>query len=76
MLQGNFQWDGSNFSESAENITFGIEGGGEVPVLRADLKDREGNLQHRDLNLAERIENQNGRFVFCKYITVQIGCRC
>jgi hypothetical protein len=35
-----------------------------VPVLRAQLQDREGNWIHRDVNLAERIENRNGAFYF------------
>jgi hypothetical protein len=61
---GNFEWGGVNFSESADNISFSIEGGDSVPVLRAGLRDVEGNVQWRDLNLAERIGNIDGNFEF------------
>lgn len=61
---GHFQWGGENFTETAEDVAFSIEGGGQVPVLRAHLKDEEGNLQQADVNLAERIENLNGELVF------------
>jgi hypothetical protein len=65
---GNFEWGGVNFSESADNISFSIEGGDSVPVLRAGLRDVEGNVQWRDLNLAERIGNIDGNFEFSKWI--------
>ncbi|KNG50460.1 cyanovirin-n family protein [Stemphylium lycopersici] len=61
---GNFVWDGENFSESAEDIHFALEGDGDVPVLRATLMDVEGNGQARDLNLGERISNQDGSFCY------------
>ncbi|KAE8381077.1 CVNH domain-containing protein [Aspergillus bertholletiae] len=61
---GHFQWDGHNFSETARGVHFAIEGGGQVPVLRAELRDEEGNWESRDVNLAERIINENGHFVF------------
>ncbi|EGS22562.1 uncharacterized protein CTHT_0021100 [Thermochaetoides thermophila DSM 1495] len=61
---GNFEWGGVNFSQSAENISFAIEGGDSVPVLRASLKTIDGELVDRDINLAERIGNNNGSFVF------------
>ena len=64
MRTGCFEWGGVNFSESAQNITFSIEGGGEVPVLRAELQDTEGEWHSRDINLAERVVNRNGEFVF------------
>ncbi|KAK4184014.1 cyanovirin-n family protein [Podospora australis] len=60
---GNFEWGGNDFAGSAENISFDIEGDG-VPILRAELRDMEGNLQARDLNLAERIGNNGGSFHF------------
>jgi len=63
---GQFQWDGENFSHSAQNVSFSIEGGGEVPVLRAELQNMDGEWVAHDVNLAERIENQNGEFVFGK----------
>ncbi|KAK4234513.1 Cyanovirin-N [Achaetomium macrosporum] len=61
---GSFQWGGVNFSESAEGISFSVEGGDSVPVLRAGLRDVEGNVQWRDINLAERIGNADGNFEF------------
>ncbi|KAI5804601.1 Cyanovirin-N [Geopyxis carbonaria] len=61
---GYFQWDGANFGASAQNVSFNIEGGGEVPVLRAELQDEEGNWTGADINLSERISNINGQFVF------------
>ncbi|TGO35626.1 hypothetical protein BHYA_0152g00250 [Botrytis hyacinthi] len=64
---GMIHWDGVNFSHSAENVTFSIEGGGEVPVLRTFLRSRDGEEFSRDVNLAERIENHNGQFVYGMY---------
>jgi hypothetical protein len=64
-IQGRFDWGGVNFSESAEEIRFELEGGGE-PILRAVLKNREGESVGADINLAERIDNQDGNFVFGK----------
>ncbi|GAB1316804.1 hypothetical protein MFIFM68171_07014 [Madurella fahalii] len=61
---GRFEWGGENFSHSAENINFSIEGDECVPVLRAALKDRKGELVQDDINLAERISNENGSFSF------------
>ncbi|KAF2128684.1 CNVH-domain-containing protein [Dothidotthia symphoricarpi CBS 119687] len=61
---GHFSWDATGFGGSAENVHFSIEGDGSVPVLRAGLQDVEGNYQERDLNLAERIENNNGTFYY------------
>ncbi|KAK3988780.1 CVNH domain-containing protein [Cladorrhinum sp. PSN332] len=59
---GNFQWGGNNFSDSAEGISFSLEGDDNVPILRAGLKDVEGNVQWRDINLAERLGNAGGNF--------------
>ncbi|KAL6160460.1 hypothetical protein ACJQWK_09553 [Exserohilum turcicum] len=61
---GNFAWDGVNFSDSAQDITFSIEGESNVAVLRATLMDADGNPQYRDINLDERISNQDGNFYF------------
>lgn len=61
---GTFQWDGENFSETAEDVHFAIEGDGEVPVLRATLNNADGEPVEADLNLAERIVNNNGSFEF------------
>ncbi|KAF1934865.1 cyanovirin-N family protein [Clathrospora elynae] len=61
---GHFTWDGKGFAGSAENIHFALEGDGDVPVLRANLFDAEGNGQTRDINLGERVVNNDGNFVF------------
>ncbi|KAK1828814.1 CVNH domain-containing protein [Podospora conica] len=61
---GNFEWGAGDFAGSAEEITFSIEGGDGVPILRANLRNCEGELIHRDVNLSERIGNQDGQFVF------------
>ncbi|KAF1967091.1 Cyanovirin-N [Bimuria novae-zelandiae CBS 107.79] len=61
---GSFFWDGENFSDSAEDVHFTIEGEGEVPVLRATLHNADGEGVQCDLNLAERISNNDGSFVF------------
>ncbi|KAL6400148.1 hypothetical protein AUP68_15841 [Ilyonectria robusta] len=61
---GNFQWGGENYSHSAEDISFELEGDDNVPVLRASLGNMEGENVSRDLNLAECIGNDNGVLVF------------
>lgn len=79
-LVGYFIWDGEGFSNSAENVHFTIEGEGEVPVLRATLFNQDGEVRfshtlkgfntdqnkgiQRDINLAERISNDNGNFAY------------
>jgi hypothetical protein len=40
---GHFQWGGENFSHTAANTFFDIEGGASVPILRAGLKNEEGD---------------------------------
>ncbi|KAK1971051.1 CVNH domain-containing protein [Colletotrichum sublineola] len=60
---GSFEWGGNNFAASAEDIRFTIEGEG-VPILRARLFTVDGEAIDRDVNLAERIGNDNGRFIF------------
>lgn len=61
---GSFEWEGENFAESAQEISFEIEGDEMIPVLRAELHSVEGEWVACDINLAERISNQNGSFVF------------
>ena len=61
---GRFEWGGADFSKSAEEIHFAVEGAQSVPVLRALLKNLKGELVRADINLAERIENDNGHFRF------------
>ncbi|KAK3939520.1 putative cyanovirin-n family protein [Diplogelasinospora grovesii] len=60
---GHFAWGGEGFALSAQNITFSIEGGASVPVLRAELRKVDGELVNADVNLAERIVNDDGRLV-------------
>lgn len=54
----------TDFSDSATDIQFSIEGDAQVPVLRAQLRDVEGNYHAADVNLAERIGNRDGCFCF------------
>lgn len=61
---GHIHWDGVNFSQSVENVEFHIEGGGAVPVLRCFCRNSQGEEFARDVNLAERIQNNNGSFVY------------
>ncbi|KAJ6437945.1 small acidic protein family domain-containing protein [Purpureocillium lavendulum] len=49
----------------AEEIDFNMEGeNGDVPVLRAQLYDVDGNLVDADINLDERVANDNGNLIF------------
>ncbi|KAI1491517.1 Cyanovirin-N [Biscogniauxia mediterranea] len=61
---GHFAWDGKNFAQSAENIRISIEGTGPVCVLRARLRTKNGELRDSDLNLSERLGNNDGRLVW------------
>ncbi|KAK2049406.1 CVNH domain-containing protein [Colletotrichum somersetense] len=61
---GSFEWGGNGFANSAEGIYFDIEGGANVPVLRARLFNVEGQPIDCNVNLAERIGNENGCFCF------------
>jgi hypothetical protein len=61
---GHFVWEGQGFADSAEDIHFALEGDGDVPVLRATLRDVDGNGETRDINLGERITNEDGHFRF------------
>jgi len=65
---GYFQWGGADFSRTAENVEFRIEGGDAVPVLHATLRCSDGSTRVADINLAERIENINGGFQFSKFL--------
>lgn len=61
---GHFVWDGENFSQSAENIRFSLEADGQAAVLRASLSNSGGQHEERDINLGERIGNDNGNFSY------------
>ncbi|KAJ5992160.1 cyanovirin-n family protein [Penicillium sp. IBT 35674x] len=60
---GCFCWGGENFKDSATNIELSLEGPG-IPVLRANLFNVEGEEVEANINLAERISNENGELVF------------
>ncbi|KAL0933835.1 cyanovirin-n family protein [Colletotrichum truncatum] len=60
---GSFEWGGSGFADSAEDIHFSLEGDN-VPILRARLFNVDGEAVDADVNLAERIGNDNGNFSF------------
>lgn len=64
IILGQFQWEGGDFQSSAEDISFELEGDDNVPILRATLMDVEGEGQSADINLSERIGNDNGNLVF------------
>lgn len=49
---------------TASRIVFSIEYDGQVPMLRAELEDVNQDIVFSKLNLAERIENVNGRLEF------------
>ncbi|KAJ5134817.1 hypothetical protein N7448_000161 [Penicillium atrosanguineum] len=61
---GTFEWGGQNFKDSASDIELHREGDEEVPILRARLNNVEGEEIDADINLAERITNDNGNLVF------------
>ncbi|OOQ89022.1 Cyanovirin-N like protein [Penicillium brasilianum] len=64
---GSFQWGGENFQDSAEDIEFSRDerdDGEAIPVLRAQLGNLEGENVSADINLAERIANEDGHLVF------------
>jgi len=68
LFVGSFEWGAQDFSGSAQEISFSLEGADNVPVLRAQLQDADGNWEWRDVNLAERIGNRGGCFnygTFC-----------
>ncbi len=57
----------TDFTDTAEDIRYAIEGGASVPVLRARLKKLDGEWVEADINLAERVQNDNGRFEFREF---------
>lgn len=58
------EWGGENFKDSAGDIELHREGDEEVPILRAKLNNLDGDEVDADINLAERITNENGNLVF------------
>lgn len=66
MPKGSFEWGGVNFSHSAQDISFSVEGDDAVPILRATLTNMADEGIARDINLGERIQNIDGNFQFGK----------
>ena len=52
------------FAESAEEIHLSLESEENLPILRAQLRNSEGELVEANINLSERIGNNNGEFAF------------
>ncbi|EJP63248.1 cyanovirin-N protein [Beauveria bassiana ARSEF 2860] len=71
---GRFAWDGADFSESAEDISFTLEGDAQVPILRARLRGSDETYD-ADVNLAERIANNNGSLSFGRFLDFQLEYR-
>jgi hypothetical protein len=66
-LPGSFEWGGENFQHSAEDIELTHEerdDGEAIPVLRATLGNLDGENVPADINLAERITNEDGNLKF------------
>ncbi|KAM5363915.1 hypothetical protein ACJZ2D_011767 [Fusarium nematophilum] len=61
---GSFEWGGENFADSAEDISFDLEGDDSTPILRATLGNLEGEGVESDINLSEHIQNENGEFQY------------
>lgn len=63
---GSFEWGGENFHDSAADVELHTEGEDDeqIPVLRARLGNIEGEEIDADINLAERIGNDNGTLIF------------
>lgn len=57
---GTFVWKDDKFSDSAQDVELSTEGDDSVPVLRAKLGNLDGEEIDADINLAERITNDNG----------------
>ena len=62
------------FSSSAEDARVSIEGEGPVCVLRARLRDDQGEYKDSDLNLSERLANKDGTFGWCEYYAPAAFC--
>ncbi|EFQ99755.1 hypothetical protein MGYG_02769 [Nannizzia gypsea CBS 118893] len=58
---GHFSWGDRDFSGSASNIRLDFDPPFNLPILRANLIAADGTEVPRDVNLAERITNSDGR---------------
>ena len=61
---GEFGWKESKFTDSAHDVEISTEGDDNVPVLRARLENVDGDQIDANINLAERITNDNGSLRF------------
>ncbi|KAF2014478.1 CVNH domain-containing protein [Aaosphaeria arxii CBS 175.79] len=61
---GSFLWGGGGFNDTAEDVHLSFEGDDNWPILRARLQNEDGDFVDADVNLAERIGNNNGEFTF------------
>ncbi|KAK0113525.1 hypothetical protein ONS95_013779 [Cadophora gregata] len=61
---GSFAWEGQGYADSGENFSFEFEGDDGLPILRGELRNIEGEGIPGDINISERISNQNGQLVF------------
>jgi hypothetical protein len=67
--------DLEDFSHSATGASFSIEGEAGVPILRVFLQSRSGEDFARDVNLSERIGNNNGDFYYGKQSSLSTKVR-
>ncbi|PQE23888.1 cyanovirin-N family protein [Rutstroemia sp. NJR-2017a BBW] len=67
---GNFEWGGENFSHSMPlgEVELVFEGDDHQPILHAFLKKMDGERKEARINLAERIGNEDGKFVFSRLV--------
>lgn len=64
--QGELTWGGRGFSKSARDVRITIEDDRSPAILRALLPDSTGNFRHSEINLEDRIGNNDGDFEFSK----------
>ncbi|KAI5289689.1 hypothetical protein KEM52_000691 [Ascosphaera acerosa] len=63
--KGVLEWSGGGFSRSAKDIKLEQLGGSNgPPILKAQLGDGRGGHRPVEANLADRLVNENGKFVF------------
>ncbi|KAJ5986368.1 hypothetical protein N7451_010733 [Penicillium sp. IBT 35674x] len=59
---GTFEWMGRNVNETAKDPTLVFWDG--YPIIRASLRDNDGNYHQDDYNLSDKIGNSGGHFSF------------
>lgn len=58
----------ADFAGSAQNISFGLEGDDNAPILHAALVNEDGDAVDANINLSERLGNDNGSFSFGEHL--------